>query len=90
MAGHTPHQKKIIAGYYEHKSEIMLAKLGEIVSELYLADSGEKRDRLWARAAGAMKALNVPQSTADHILNTRQAELLAFHLRKWLDSTGKR
>lgn len=90
MAEHTPHQEKIIAGYYEHKSEIMLAKLEKIVSELYLADSDKKRDRLWTRVAGAMKALNVPKSTADHILKTRQAELLALHLRKWLGATEKR
>ena len=85
MAEHTPHQKKIIAGYYENKSEIMLARLGKIVSDLYLADTDKKRDRLWDRTAQAMKALKVARSTADHILKTRRAELLAFHLRKWLD-----
>ena len=83
MAEHTPYQKKIIEGYYEHRDGIMLGKLGEIVTELFLAESGRKRDQLWTRAEKAMKALSVPASVVTHILAERKPDTLARHLREW-------
>ena len=90
MADYTPHQQKIIAGYYENRDEIMLARIGEIVSELYLADTDAKRDRLWDRAAKAMKGLKVSPRLAGHILTQRKPEILAHNLKTWLDASGKR
>ena len=84
MADYTPHQKKIIERYYGNRDEIMLAKLGEIVSELYLADTEAQANRLWKRADKAMKALDVPGSIAQHILARRDPEVLAHNLREWL------
>ena len=84
MTDYTPHQKKIIERYYNHRDEIMLARLGEIVSELYLADSDTQRDRLWKRAEKAMTALQVPERVARHILERRDPEVLARNLSGWL------
>ena len=50
MPDYTRHQKKIIERYYDRREEIMLAKLQEIVTELYLAETDAKRDQLWKRA----------------------------------------
>jgi len=33
----TPHQKGIVKRYYEHKDTLATQKLGEIVSDLFLA-----------------------------------------------------
>jgi hypothetical protein len=70
----------------------MLAKLGEIVTELFLADSDAKRKRLWSRAASAMKTLKVPASVAEQIIAQAKPEILARQLRGWLDQArrGKR
>ena len=89
MSEFTPHQRKIINRYYDHRDEIMLTRLQEIVTELYLADSVSKRKRLWTRASSAMKALKVPPNLADHIIAQAKPEVLAKNLREWLDA-GKR
>ena len=81
---YTPHQKKIIERYYDRRDEIILGKLQEIVTELYLAESDRKRDQLWQRADKAMKALKVPESVARHILTQTKPEILAKNVRQWL------
>lgn len=89
MTDYTPHQKKIIERYYDHRDEIMLAKLGEIASELYLAETDAAVNRLWTRAQKAMKALKVPASIAQHILDRRDPEVLARNLKEWLKKADR-
>lgn len=88
MPEHTPYQKKIIEGYYQHRDGIMLGKLGEIVTELFLAESDRKKTQLWKRAEQAMKSLSVPPSLAERILLDRDLEALARHLREWQGGAG--
>lgn len=90
MGDFTPHQKKIINRYYDHRDEIMLTRLQELVTDLYLAESDAKRKQLWTRVASAMKALKVLPVLADHILAQGKPELLAQNLRTWLDSAKKK
>jgi hypothetical protein len=85
MPEHTPHQKKIIQRYYQHRHGILLGRLAEIVTELALADTDKKRDRLWRRAEQAMRAMEVPVATLERILRQRDAAVLARHLRSWID-----
>ncbi len=89
MTDYTPHQKRIIERYYDSRDQIMLARLGEIVTELYLAEADKARDRLWSRAAKAMQALKVPPALAEHILTQRKPEILARNLRDWLADAKK-
>lgn len=88
MPEHTRHQKRIIDRYYEHRDDIMLAKLGELVSELYLAETDKKRGRLWDRAAAAMRNLKWKPATIEHILAQRRPELLASHLAESMKRRG--
>ena len=91
MADHTPHQRRIIDRYYKNRGEIMLVRLQEIVTELYLAESETALKRLWNRAGKAMSALEKPDTLVDRILEKRDPQVLARHLRTWLsDTTGKR
>ncbi len=83
MADLSNYQRKLVDRYYENRDSIMLAKLGELVGELYLAESDKKRDKLWERVATAMKNLKILESTAAHILKERKPELLASHLKDW-------
>ncbi|MEK6676356.1 MAG: hypothetical protein AABZ47_11965 [Planctomycetota bacterium] len=81
MADYTKHQKKIIQGYYDNRDDIMLAKLGELVTELVLADSEAKVKRLWSRVEKALKGLKLQPATIAHILKQQKPEILASHLR---------
>jgi len=85
MADYSPHQKKIISRYYDNRDQIMLAKLQEIVTELYLADSESKQNRLWKRAESAMKSLKIPATQIAHLLEQKKPETLAHNLRLWLE-----
>jgi len=84
MREYTPHQKKIIDRYYDNRDGIMLDKLSELVTELYLADTDKKRDRLWIRVETAMNNLKIKATLAAHILNRRDPAILAAHVKDWL------
>ena len=86
MADFTRHQKKIVDRYYEHLDGIMLTKLSELVGELYLADTDQKRDRLWGRVGKAIAKLKINPTIAAHIMETKSPELLAKHLTDWQKS----
>ncbi|MBX3396600.1 MAG: hypothetical protein KF841_14660 [Phycisphaerae bacterium] len=84
MPDFTPHQKRIIERYYDHRDGIMLSKLSELASELFLAQTDRKRDQLWKRVEQAMRNLKVEEALAARILKERRPELLARHLKDWL------
>lgn len=84
MPDYTPYQKKIINRYYDHKEQILLARLQEIVTELFLADTDSKRNNLWSRAAKALQGLKIPPALQERILAEKKADLLARHLSEWL------
>lgn len=83
MPEYSRHQKKIIERYYDRRGQIMITRLEEIVSELYLASSEAQVKRLWSRAEKAMQGLKVPASIQTHILAERRPETLARNLREW-------
>jgi hypothetical protein len=89
MADFTPHQRKIIDRYYDHRDEIMLNKLQEIVTEIYLATSEKKIEQLWGRAEKAMTQLKTPATVARDILSQRKPEVLAKHVTAWLNEAKK-
>lgn len=65
----------------------MLAKLQELVTELYLADSDDKKNRLWDRAHKAMLKLKIKPAIVEHIMKTRSVTVLAKNVEDWLKST---
>ena len=86
---YTEYQKAAISGYYRNLDTIMLHKLGELVGELYLADTDAKRDRLWRRVHKAMIKLKVPGAIIDHVLKRKDVEILAKNLQDWLTQSKK-
>ncbi len=68
----------------------MLGKLGELVTELYLADTSAKQNRLWQRANKAMVKLKVPPAIIDHIMEKKDVEVLAKNLQDWLANKKKK
>jgi hypothetical protein len=84
----SQYQKDVISNYYGNLDAIMLAKLGEIVSELFLADTDAKRDRLWQRALKAMQNLKIPSDIIAHIMAKKDVQVLAKNLNDWLARPG--
>ena len=80
----SDYQAKIISGYYDHLDTIMLQKLGELATELYLAETQKQKSRLWNRAEKAMKKLNVPPAIIEHIMEKKDVQILAKNLKDWL------
>ncbi len=81
---HSEYQKSVISSYYQNLDAIALGKLSELVSELYLADTDAKRDRLWQRAAKAMANLKIPGPIINHIMAKKDVKILAKNLNDWL------
>jgi hypothetical protein len=80
---YSQYQKTVISGYYNNLDTIMLGKLGELVTELYLADTQAKKDRLWDRAHKAMVKLKIKTAIIDHIMKKQDVEVLAKNLQDW-------
>lgn len=84
MAKTTSYQDRVIRRYYENKDAIMLEKLGDLVSDLYLAE-GKAKDRLWKRLAAALTNLKIPEDQIQHIIRSDNPTLAANLLKKLLD-----
>ncbi len=86
---YSDYQKKVISKYYDRLDVLMLQKLQELVSELYLADTDAKRKRLWERVHKAMLNLNLPSALLEHIMGKKDVEILAKNLQDWLRQNRK-
>ena len=86
---YSSHQQKVIANYYDNLDTIMLTKLQELVTELYLADSKQKQDRLWNQAHKAMVKMKIKPALIDHIMKQRLVTTLAKNLEDWLRASNK-
>jgi hypothetical protein len=87
---YSQYQKAVISGYYSNLDTIMLQKLSELVTELYLADSQAKQDRLWQRVHKAMVNIRVPPAIIDHIMQKKDVVILAKNLQDWLSYKKKK
>lgn len=88
MPEYSNYQKKLIDRYYDQRDVIMLNKLQELVTDLFLADTAKKSDQLWARAEKAMRNLKVKEQVMANILEKRDPQVLAANVRDWLNSAG--
>jgi hypothetical protein len=83
MVERSKYQQKIIKNYYDNKESISLQRLGELVTELYLAE-GKARAKQWQYIVGALEKLKVPQSRIDHLVKQDNPALLAKLLEELL------
>ncbi len=84
MAKRTPYQQRVIRDYYKNQDTILLQRLGDLVSDLYLAE-GSRRARLWKRVAQTLRKLNVPPAQVDHLVQSDNPSLVANELKRLLD-----
>lgn len=84
------HQQGIVRRYYEHLDTITLQKLGEIVSDLYLADSAKKTEQLWKRAETALAKVAANEQAVRTTLQSRDVTKLAQLVNEMTVESGKR
>jgi hypothetical protein len=87
MEDYTKYQQGIIKRYYAHQDLILMQRLGDLVTDLFLAE-GKKRSKAWESAATIMQKLGVPQSRIDHIVASDDPRLLAKLITE-LQAQGK-
>ena len=73
----TPHQRRIVKRYYEHKDTLMHQKLSETVSELYLCADEKKAVRLWESVRTALLNMGVPEARVEKLTADRDLGKLA-------------
>jgi hypothetical protein len=83
MAERTKYQEKIIRNYYQNHDAILLQRLGEQVTELYLAE-GKARAKQWERVKTSLEKLKVPASRVKHIVESDNPSLVAKLLEELL------
>lgn len=86
MAERTKYQEKIIRNYYQNQDAIVLQRLGEQVTELYLAE-GKARVKHWERVKSSLEKLKVPASRVEHIVKSDNPSLVAKLLEELLAKT---
>ena len=81
---HSNYQREVIGAYYANIDSIALDNLQKLVTELYLAESDKKRERLWQRVHKSMVKLKVKPAIAEHIMRSKDAVVLARNVEEWL------
>jgi hypothetical protein len=87
MAKRSSYQDRAIRNYYENRDTIMMQRLGDLVTDLFLAE-GQKRIRLWKRVADTLEKLKVPTGRIQNVLqsdNPTQVANLLKELLKQMD-----
>ena len=70
MPQRSNYQNRIIRNYYQNRDTIMLQRLGELVTDLFLSE-GKAKARLWKRVAEVLTKLKVPKSQVQHLVAQR-------------------
>ncbi len=89
---YSKYQQKVIRNYYDNREGIDEGRLSELVTNLYLAESDKKKQKLWESAKALMERLEVPQSRVDHVVSTQDPAILAAvvqDLQKGVIGPGK-
>ena len=81
---YSSYQKKIVQNYYENLGTIVLTRLQELVTELYLSETPAKTKRLWQQVEKALDKMKLKPAVKSRILEKQNVELLAKNLNEWL------
>jgi hypothetical protein len=83
MANYSKYQQKVIKNYYNNQEAILLQRLGEQVTELYLAE-GKARVKRWKDITKSLEKLKVPASRIENLNKQDNPALLAKLLEELL------
>lgn len=83
MEKRTPHQERIIRNYYQNLDLILVQRLGDLVTDLFLSE-GAKRAKLWKRVGEILTKLKIPESRIQHLQRSDNPTLVADLLKELL------
>ena len=83
MAERSKYQENIIKNYYKNFDGIQLQKLGEQITDLYLAE-GKARSGLWKKIIVTLEKLKIPKTRIDHLVKADNPAMLAKLLEELL------
>ena len=78
------YQDRVIRNYYQNRDDIMLQRLGELVTDLFLAE-GKAKSRIWKRVAEILEKLKVSKGEIQHLVRSDNPTLVANVLKKLLE-----
>ncbi len=81
---YSNYQKKVIQNYYQHKDTIVLTRLQELVTDLYLSETPAKTKRFWQQVEKALDKMKLKPPIKSRILEKQNVEILAKNLQEWL------
>ena len=81
---YSSYQKKVIQNYYQHKDTIVLTRLQELVTDLYLAETPAKKKKLWQQVEKALDKMKLKPAIKSRILEKQDVKILAQNLQEWL------
>jgi hypothetical protein len=84
MAERSSYQDRIIRRYYKNQDQLLLQRLGDLVTDLYLAE-GKNRARLWKRTAEILEKLKIPNVRVQHVCQSDNPALVAEVLKELLE-----
>jgi hypothetical protein len=83
MVERTKYQQNIIKNFYQNQDAILTQRLGEQITELYLAD-GKARQKQWTKVVATLEKLKIPTTRIDHLVKTDNPSLVAKLLEEIL------
>lgn len=83
---YSKHQKSVIDNYYKNLDSIMLQKLQELVTDLYLVENDSKWEKLWLRVEKSLYKLKIKEPLIQEIMKERDLSQLASYITKWLST----
>jgi len=81
MAELTKYQRNVIKNYYENLDTALVQRLGEQVTDLYLAE-GKKRAKLWESISKSLEKLEFPKARIAAVVASDDARQLAKLLQE--------
>ncbi len=82
-ASRTKYQQKVIQRYYDNQEDILLQRLGERVTELFLAE-GKARQGHWKHIVTSLEKLKVPKTRIEQLQKKDDPALVAKLLEELL------
>ncbi len=84
MAKRSNYQDRVIRRYYQNQDQILIQRLGDLITDLYLAE-GNSRVRLWKRTVEILEKLKVPNDRIQHVCQSDNPALVAEVLKELLE-----
>jgi hypothetical protein len=83
MPNYSKFQQKVIKNYYDNQEAILLQRLGEHVTELYLSE-GKARTKRWKDITKVLEKLKIPPTRIEQLVKQDDSAKLAKLLEELL------